>query len=74
MGALVTVHNDGPDMAEIRIGRRSIVLQPGGDLRFSLSVPIVFGALAQLDANELAMHMGQSSAAKDPLRYVTEDD
>jgi hypothetical protein len=58
MGALVTVHNDGPDAVEIRIGRRSILLQAGGDFRVSTASTVGILPLAPISAEDLALHMG----------------
>jgi hypothetical protein len=58
VAALVSVHNDGPDAIELRIGRQSILLQPGHDYRVATSAAVELCPLARIDPLDLAMHMG----------------
>lgn len=70
MGALVGVHNDGPDAIEVRIGRRSILLQPGQDYRVATSAAVELHTLPPMDPLDLALHMGGRASAPAPNRYA----
>jgi hypothetical protein len=58
MAALVTVHNDGPDAVEIRVGRRSLLLYAGQDFRVATNHAVEVANLPKISADELALHMG----------------
>lgn len=58
MGALVSVHNDGPDAVELRIGGRSLLLYAGQDYKVATSHVVEVCMLPKISAEELAMHMG----------------
>lgn len=64
MAALVSVHNDGPDTVEVRVGRRSILLHAGQDFRVATASVVAVAALAPISADELALHMGGRPAGE----------
>lgn len=64
MAALVTIHNDGPDSVELRVGRRSILLHAGQDFRVATSATVGIVPLVPVSADELAMHMGGRPATE----------
>jgi hypothetical protein len=71
MGSLVHVHNDGPDAVEIRLGRRSILLQAGQDFRVSTAAHTVeVVALQGISAEDLALHMGGRPHQGEVNRYA----
>lgn len=59
MGALVSVHNDGPDVAHIRIGGRWVQLPAGHSTRVNATCGVEIEPAPQLDPAELALHLGQ---------------
>lgn len=71
MAALVTVHNDGPDAVELRVGRRSVLLSAGEEFRMSTANVVSVGPLPKIDPQELALHMGTRPDVA-PCRYAEE--
>lgn len=72
MAALVSVHNDGPDAVEIRLGRRSILLVAGGDFRVATSQAVELSLLPPVSREDMALHMGTRPATDEPMRVVTD--
>lgn len=70
MAALVTVHNDGPDAMEVRIGCRSVLLYAGQDFRIATSHAVQLHHLPQISAEELALHMGGRVQDGEKNRYA----
>jgi hypothetical protein len=70
VGALVTVHNDGPDSVEVRVGRRSILLHAGQDFRVSTASNVGIAPLTPISADELALHMGGRPSDGERNRYA----
>jgi hypothetical protein len=70
MAAHLTIRNDGPDDAEIRIAHRSRVIKAGQQVMVSTRVTADILPLAKMTPTELAMHMGTPTAIPQaPLRY-----
>lgn len=73
MAALVTIQNDGPDAADIRVGKTSRVLYAGQSMRIATSMTVDVGAVPNISDSEMSMHMGGGMKMSDPCRHVEDD-
>lgn len=74
MGALITIHNDGPDEIEVRIGGRWVRLAAGESTRTNATVPVEANPLPKLDPAALAVDLGHTpgEAPKPPCRLAND--
>lgn len=58
MAALVTIHNDGPDAAMVRIGPRWVRLEAGESTRTNATHPLEIEPLPKVDPTLLKVDLG----------------
>lgn len=74
MAALVTIFNEGPDEAMVKIGPRWVRLAPGESTRTNATHPLEVEPMPKVDPAALAIDLGHTpgEAPKPPCRLAND--
>lgn len=75
MGALLSIHNDGPDAVHVRIGGRWVQLQAGEGTRVNATVGVEFEPIPTIKPEDMALHQGYApDKPKEPACRLANED
>lgn len=74
MASLVTIHNEGPDDAMVRIGARWVRLAAGESTRTNATLPVDVQPVPKVDPHLLAIDLGATpgEAPKPPCQLAND--